>query len=929
MDSEQAVLAVVEGSESMEHPPMTPDAVIARPDAAAVSVFTNNGAPLAKRFWMKDGELKSAPAAQLTDGLVTVQHVTSVTELAQLLDGLNSSQAVAYGVPAIQRARVVTKATHAQLDAPERTGVVTRTREHFFWLYTPGVWMLDIDPDHMEPSVLDRVSSPERLRAVLCTAMPALANAPMLWRPSASSGFLSPDGVALVRGQRVYVLVDRAGDIPSLGETLADRLWLMGLGTFAVSKGGQLLARTIVDCAVWQPERLDFAAPPILGDGLRRQPPHSRTWLENAPPLATREVPPLTASERQHVEALKRTARETVRPLQRQRFAEYVAAQVPRLAANGVDESDAIVMLKTAVEQHVLGRQFEVQSESGETVTVGRLLDEPDRWHDKRFHDPLEPDYRNDSRIAWVNLRPTHGPAFLYSHAHGGCRYLLLDRPVVRLEAGERTRVTDETIDALLGTGELYRLKDALVVPTNEGLSPVNSPLLSDLAERAARFEKWNEKMGWVPTDLAGRYTGTILARLRAHDRFRIPDIVAISRAPFLREDGSLADQVGYDAASRVLLIPHDGAERAVRRHLSIKDAREALRQLWEPFQYFPLESSDDRGALLALILLASTRCGLPIAPGAIIDATEAGSGKTLLARAVAHLTGSPAAQQPFSDQEEELRKMLFSAARSGTPAVVFDNLPRGGLISSTTLNLVITAETVADRVLGESTREEVAWRPLIILTGNNLQVANDANGRLLRIRLTPQVEEPWKRNFTFDPVQRVAGDWRRLRNLALELMITAMAEGVEVKEASGFPTFDRVIRRTVQWIEDCVSRDISFGDPVHSFQRGYAEDPERSLLTRLLTAWHAVYHSRDIATSAVLSNVFTQPELDAEDPRNELRAAVEEIAPRHTPKEVGDYLRKNKERIAAGLKLVATGESRGKKRWAVLKTDFAKSDIS
>jgi len=42
-------------------------------------------------------------------------------------------------------------------------------------------------------------------------------------------------------------------------------------------------------------------------------------------------------------------------------------------------------------------------------VTVGTVLDNRERWHGERFADPLEPDYRGDKRIAWLNLRSGGG----------------------------------------------------------------------------------------------------------------------------------------------------------------------------------------------------------------------------------------------------------------------------------------------------------------------------------------------------------------------------------------------------------------------------------------------------------------------------------------------------------------------------------------
>jgi hypothetical protein len=66
-----------------------------------------------------------------------------------------------------------------------------------------------------------------------------------------------------------------------------------------------------------------------------------------------------------------------------------------------------------------------VQTEDGDEVTVGTLLDHPEKWHETRFHDPFEPDWP-DPRIAVVYLNKPPCASVIYSHIHGGMTYRLL-----------------------------------------------------------------------------------------------------------------------------------------------------------------------------------------------------------------------------------------------------------------------------------------------------------------------------------------------------------------------------------------------------------------------------------------------------------------------------------------------------------------------
>ncbi|HSG58351.1 MAG TPA: hypothetical protein VLA06_02385, partial [Woeseiaceae bacterium] len=92
--------------------------------------------------------------------------------------------------------------------------------------------------------------------------------------PSASSHIhdrATGDDLTGLRGQRLYMLVAEAGDIPRAGAALVDRLWAAGLGRIVASAAGSALERCPVDASVWQPERLDFAAGAVCGPGLAQR----------------------------------------------------------------------------------------------------------------------------------------------------------------------------------------------------------------------------------------------------------------------------------------------------------------------------------------------------------------------------------------------------------------------------------------------------------------------------------------------------------------------------------------------------------------------------------------------------------------------------------------------------------------------------------
>ncbi len=128
--------------------------------------------------------------------------------------------------------------------------------------------MLDYDPRDGQPA-LDW----QEIDKIIGEIIPSWADAQRLWRASSSAFLYTEEGVELIGkgGWRCYAMADNAAAIPGVGAFLYQALWKKGHGYIKISKSGQSLDRSLVDAAVWQPERIDFAAEPVLGDGLERR----------------------------------------------------------------------------------------------------------------------------------------------------------------------------------------------------------------------------------------------------------------------------------------------------------------------------------------------------------------------------------------------------------------------------------------------------------------------------------------------------------------------------------------------------------------------------------------------------------------------------------------------------------------------------------
>lgn len=861
-----------------------------------------------------DGTLQKQAAANMREGIARRVQVCDLYELAQTLDALTPAQAVCWGVCALDEVKIVSE---YRLSASD--GAIARTREHFAYPAGPGIMMLDHDGTPSEP--LDA----NALRQCLIEACPALADAPMLWRPSVSAGVQSPDGRVLsgLTRHRLYIPVSDASRIPAAGKDLFERLWAAELGWYEVSRAGAALERSLIDAAVWQPERLDFCAPPILLNGLTRQGTESVVYGD---PLALFDLTriELDAELRQSAAVAKKAQRKVVAAACTAQREQWAAQKAPQLAQHrDIALDKAYEILTRASAQQVLMGDFLLMASDGKSVSVAEVLDQPDRWHNARFADPLDPD--NDRRVAVVNIKSGTRP-YLYSHRHGGIRFELMRHSArVQIGRGLRIATTDAVLAVLKARGELFDFGEGAVAYVTDGKArPVSPDWLLDHMGRVCDFytlgkrrdKNGDDQLEERPDDAPPAVARAILAK---HGNRGLPKLVAVVTAPTLLPDGRPLDMPGHDEASGLLYYCEHPNPPRVPLSPTPAQALEALRELWKPFRLFPLVDDVDRGVVLQGLLTATLRASLPTAPGIGLDAPAAGSGKTLLARCIGILaTGVDPAILPPADSEDETRKRLFAALLEGYRIVLWDNVREP--LGNASLDAFLTAPTFADRILGSSQTASLPNRALFIATGNNLRLCSDTCRRVLLARLDPEMEKPYTRDFRFDPAQMIATNRLRYVIAAITIVRAHITAG-RPKAASGrtasFEAWDELVRQPLCWLAELVqqSGDANLpriADPMQAATRAFEQDPETAKLTALLEAWHAVFASAQTTVANVVHRCMTD---------KQLAEAVEEIAGQsgHINKRMlGRWIERMAGRIVNGKFFVRVGLRAGVMNWRV-----------
>ena len=809
------------------HPSDAPPRALCAP----VTVLTNQSGNLTKSFSTVAGQVHKQAAAKLAQGIFAVHTVESLSALNTLLEGLKPNQAVTYGRPQQDSGIVV-----AQSVFNPQVGAITRTRENFTFSPGPGVLMLDYDPPK-EAAALSNVE----LMAMLHKACPELKGVGMLWRPSSSSGVAG----AQVRGQRVYIMVNDASQIPRLGKLLFDRLWVEGFGYYAISKSGHMLERGPIDTSVWKPEGLDFAAAPVLGPGITRAKYDS--IIIDGCIFDVEKCKALNTLQLSELAKIKEAARKDIEPavmeVKNQFIAQAVEDMPARLASLGVDADTATIaaMAKRATMNHLLMGNWPLTTADGKSVTVGMIMDEPKKYHNSRFADPLEPDH--DKRVACAYLYDGGRP-LIYSHAHGGVRFFLERAPaLINVNQAELPRMVDALGEIVKKAGEMYERAGGMVY-VNEAAKIVQAKpqWLSVQVQRLCRFESVDKKGEITAVACPSPVVQGLLLDAAS---LRMNKLTAVRNAPTMDHDGRHIVTPGYDKETGLLLISQqDEPWSPLPTAPSHPELKAAFNELWKPFIQFPYATPEDKSVALAAVLTAAVRSCLRTSPGFGFSATAPGTGKTLLAQCIGALyDGVAPAVSPPSSNEEEWAKSLFSAALGGAGTMLFDNAEHA--IESASLCAVTTAPAIKSRVLGESRDAEAEHRMLILATGNGLQFVGDLNRRFFVCRMDANIEasKVAAREFTMEPLSYCLKHRIKLITAALTL-IQGYAHAGFPRVCDGLASMDdwnKLVRSTIVWLSQQEVLN-GFVDPKAALTRDSANDPDAALLVNVLDTAKSIF---------------------------------------------------------------------------------------
>ena len=488
-------------------------------------------------------------------------------------------------------------------------------------------------------------------------------------------------------------------------------------------------------------------------------------------------------------------------------------------------------------------------------------------------------------------------------------------KPTINIVKGEIHRIVDAAEHELASTQKYYQRGGIIVSvytdpSTNEThIQEISQPALVRALSGVATWEQFDKRTkNLVRIDPPDRHA-RILFNANSYRHLSI--INGIARQPYLRPDGSLMKEAGYDADTGMFGV-FDTRKFLIPDEPTWDEARLALIILNELLDEFWFATPADRSAALSALLTATIRPSLAYAFMYHVRAHTVGSGKSYLCALItAFATPQRGTPTTFPADDEECRKLLLAEFLRSPAVIEFDNVT-SDILPHKTLCTALTAEYITGRILGLSKTATVSTRTLFLSSGNNVSPIKDMTRRCISINLNPEVEIPAARIFKRpNLITEVLQERERYVSAALTIIrawIIAGRPRTICKSLAGFGDWSDLCRQPLL--------QLKCADPAASIFEAIKEDPDREQLGRLLTVWQAVFgKTPTMMREAVSKSLCSGSE------NNELKEILHDIADergeinRHR---LGRWIKRHEGQIVDGLRFVRCSGNTSAERWRV-----------
>lgn len=484
-------------------------------------------------------------------------------------------------------------------------------------------------------------------------------------------------------------------------------------------------------------------------------------------------------------------------------------------------------------------------------------------------------------------------------------------KPIIRIQAGEIPYICDVAESEMAKSKRYYQRSCMIVtITTDPGtkeitVKPLSLSSLTRVLAEAAIWQRYDKRsQSWFVCDPSERHVRI----LHDADSYpHLPILNGIARQPYLRPDGSLMMNAGYDAKTGMFGV-FDSRKFNVPDKPTKQQAVQALDELSELLREFAFKTEHDRAAALSGILTAVVRTSLSQAPMFHIKAPSIASGKSYFCELMtAFATSQRGTPHAFPADDEECRKLLLAELLTVPAVVEFDNLT-SDLIPHKSLCTALTSEFISGRILGQSKTAEVGTRTLFLSSGNNVDPVRDMTRRTVTITLDPACETPAAREFNKQPVNEVRSDRGRFVSLALIIVRAWICAGkpkAECKSIANYAEWSDYCRQSLLW--------LGLPDPAACIFESMCEDPDRELLGDFLRAWFDRFGHVPTSVKDATNPLFSS---------DELLEIIGNIAGERdgsiNRKRLGWWIKRHARQVVNGLRLVQDTSTHNAAKWKV-----------
>lgn len=403
-----------------------------------LSVLTKFTGPLTKQLSLKNGKVHSdSSECRMHNGLAERIKIP-FDQLPYVFSNLTHHQAVATGwvnaepneIEIVTREKFENHNYTYPAHITAQGNYATRTLNSFC---QTGASLVMFDHDHDVNSPYN-ADTPEEFIKLLAKVIPNFDQTTFIRTYSTSSSIYHSETGECLRpadGFHIYMVVPDGSDLQRFGEVLEKRLWLAGLGYIKVSqRNASLLKRTIVDTAVFSPERLIFEAGAVIlpGEKLVQRLPLPELKVKQFAYLDTHSVLDLTDDEEEAYKAAIKACQDSdlVQQIKAQVKDGLTEEYIEQARRQGrILSKRAAAKMVDGLEKHILPPFHPIMFSDGTQVSILELMSNPAKWDGRSCFDPLRPDKGPDRAKFFANAEQVLINPVVYSFVEGGRTFVL------------------------------------------------------------------------------------------------------------------------------------------------------------------------------------------------------------------------------------------------------------------------------------------------------------------------------------------------------------------------------------------------------------------------------------------------------------------------------------------------------------------------